>query len=226
MANNFGLLIDLDGTLIDNEHLKAMAFSQAIQELGGESSPELYKDVMGMSGAIIRDRFIHEAGISIDSDIYFDTYKSLYEQMIKNDLRIRPGAENFLESVFDAGFKLAIVSGSYKDSVCWIVESLKLGKYFRAIITGDDVKNKKPDPECFLLALDNLALTPKDVVVLEDTEAGITAASVADITSLGIRHSYNQAHDFSLAYNEYSSFENDLDLLIKDLNTLFPEATL
>jgi len=126
MANDFGLLIDLDGTLIDNEHLKAMAFSQAIQELGGESSPELYKDVMGMSGAIIRDRFIHESGISIDSDIYFDTYKSLYEQMIKNDLCIRPGATNFLESAFDAGFKLAIVSGSYnfRDSTIQKTESL------------------------------------------------------------------------------------------------------
>ena len=226
MAKDFGLLIDLDGTLIDNEPLKAKAFSLAIQELGGKSNPELYKTVMGMSGAIIRNHFIQESGILVDSDLYFETYKSLFEQLIKDDLRVQPGAVNFLESASNAGFRLAIVSGSYQDSVNWIVDSLNLRKFFEAIITGDDVEHKKPDPECFILAMKKLRLDPEDVVVLEDTEAGIIAASKAGITSLVIRHTYNQAHDFSLAYNEYSSFENDLDRMNEDLNVLFPKANL
>ena len=226
MAKNYGLLIDLDGTLIDNEPLKAKAFSLAVKEFGGKSSPELYKEVMGMSGEIIRERFIQESGIQIDPDVYFDRYKTLFEQLIKDDLRLRPGAVNFLELIDDAGFSLAIVSGSYKDSVNWIIDSLNLRKYFNVIITGDDVKHNKPDPECYILAMKSLILHPEDVAVLEDTEAGLIAASKAGITALGIRHSYNQAHDFSLAYNEYSSFENDLKMMKEDLNVLFPKANL
>jgi len=83
MANMCGLLIDLDGTLIDNEHIKAMAFSKAIQDLGGISSPEIYKEVMGKSGSVIRDRFIHESGLTIDSDQYFALYKAIYETRTK-----------------------------------------------------------------------------------------------------------------------------------------------
>jgi HAD superfamily hydrolase (TIGR01509 family) len=226
MAKGFGLLIDLDGTLIDNEPLKARAFSLAIQELGGKSNPELYKAVMGMSGVIIRNYFIQESGIHIDSDLYFDTYKSIFEQLIRDDPRIQPGAGNFLETVFDAGFRLSIVSGSYQDSVNWIVDSLNLREFFEVIITGDDVNHKKPDPECFYLAMKKLSLAPEDVVVLEDTESGITAASKAGITSLGMRHTYNQTHDFSLAYNEYSSFENDFNMMKEDFNVLFPKANL
>jgi beta-phosphoglucomutase-like phosphatase (HAD superfamily) len=53
MKKSFGIFFDLDGTLVENEHLKALAFSNAIEQLGGKSHPSIYREVMGMSGLVV-----------------------------------------------------------------------------------------------------------------------------------------------------------------------------
>ncbi len=226
MANTFGILFDLDGTLVDNEHIKAVAFSRAVEKFGGESNPTIYEKVMGMSGPVIRNRFITESNIQVGSDEYFEVYKSIYEDLLKTELIIRSGIVSFLMDIKSAGLKIAVVSSAYRDVVNWIIKTSDLSKYMDAIITGDDVKNKKPDPDCFLFALETLALSNKQVVVFEDTEVGLQAALNAGIKSFGIRHSYNQSHDFSSAYNEYSSFDEEIELIKRDINLIFDNAIL
>jgi HAD superfamily hydrolase (TIGR01509 family) len=226
MANIFGILFDLDGTLVDNEHMKALAFSRAIERLGGKSDPSIYEKVMGMSGPIIRKRFIIESGVQVDSDEYFGLYKSIYEDLLKAKLEIRPGVITFLDDLKSAGLKLAVVSSAYQEVVNWIIETSGIFEFIDTMITGDDVINKKPAPDCFLAALETLMLSKENVVVFEDTEVGLRAAKRAGITSLGIRHSYNQSHDFSTAYNEYSSFEEEIKMMKRDLNQIFYKPIL
>ena len=226
MANIYGILFDLDGTLVNNEHLKALAFSRAIERLGGKSDPSIYEKVMGMSGPIIRKRFIIESGIQVDSDEYFELYKSIYEDLIKAKLEIRTGVITFLDDLKSAGLKLAVVSSAYQDIVNWIIEKSGVFKFIDTIITGDDVINKKPAPDCFLFALETMNLSKGNVVVFEDTGVGLQAANSAGITALGIRHSYNQSHDFSTAYSEYSSFEKEIKMMKRDLNQIFDKAIL
>jgi len=212
--------------LIDNEHIKAKAFSRAIEQLGGKSNPTIYEKVMGMSGPVIRNQFIIESGIQIDTDEYFELYKSIYEDLIKAKLEIRPGVISFLDDLKSAGFKLSVVSSAYQDIVNWIIEKSGVFKFIDAIITGDDVINKKPAPDCFLAALETLLLSKENVVVFEDTEVGLQAAKSAGITSLGIRHSYNKSHDFSTVYSEYSSFKEESLMMKRDLNLIFGKAIL
>ena len=226
MANIYGCLFDLDGTLVDNEHIKALAFSRAIEQLGGKSNPSIYEKVMGMSGPIIRKQFIIESGIDVNSDEYFKLYKSIYEELVKDKLEIRPGIIAFLDDLKAAGLKLAVVSSAYKEVVNWIVETSGIFKFIDTTITGDDVISKKPAPDCFLAALKALTLSKENVVVFEDTEVGLRAAKSAGIKSLGIRHSYNQSHDFSTAYNEYSSFKDESKVIKRDLNLIFGKAIL
>ena len=106
MAHTFGILFDLDGTLADNEHIKAVAFSRAVEKFGGKSSPTIYEKVMGMSGPVIRNRFIAESKIQADSDEYFEVYKSIYEDLLKTELVIRPGIVNFLKDIKSSGLKI------------------------------------------------------------------------------------------------------------------------
>ena len=226
MANKYGIFFDLDGTLVDNEHVKAIAFSRAIEQLGGVSNPAIYEKVMGTSGLIIRNQFIAESKAQIDSDEYFELYKSIYENLLQTDLIIRPGIVNFLDDLKSTGFKLAVVSSAYKGVVNWILQTAGLAKYMDTVITGDDVENKKPNPDCFLLALERTLLPPEQVVVFEDSEVGLMAAQNAGINSLGIRHSFNQSHDFSIASNEYFSFEEEIGLIKQDINRLVESAIL
>ena len=226
MANSYGILFDLDGTLIDNEHLKSQAFSKAIEQLGGKSHPSIYKKVMGMSGYVIRNQFITESEIQLDHDEYFVLYKSIYEDLLKSNLKLRLGDDKFLSELKSTGMKLALVSGSYEHSVNWIIQSLDLEQYFEVVINGDDVINKKPAPECFLLALERINLQHDQVIVFEDTDSGLMAAHDAGIRSLGIRHPFNQSHDFTLAFNEYSSFKEESKQMKEDINIIFEEFIL
>jgi HAD superfamily hydrolase (TIGR01509 family) len=226
MANTYGILFDLDGTLVNNEHVKAIAFSRAIEILGGKSNPTIYEKVMGMSGPVIRNQFIVESKVQIESDEYFELYKSIYENLLQTELEIKPGVVRFLSDLKSAGLKLAVASSAYKDVVNWIIETLDLAQYMDTVITGDDVINKKPSPDCFLLALERINIPQEQIIVFEDTEVGLKAAQNAGLMSLGIRHSYNQSHDFSYAVNEYSSFEEDIDLIKRDINKMFDSAIL
>ena len=226
MANKYGVFFDLDGTLVDNEHIKAIAFSRAIEQLGGVSNPAIYEKVMGMSGPIIRNQFIAESKAQIDSDEYFELYKSIYEDLLKTELKLRQGIVQFIDDIKSAGLKLAVVSSAYKYVVNWIIQTTSLAKYMDTIVTGDDVENKKPNPDCFLLALERTNLLPEQVVIFEDSEVGLLAAKNAGIKSFGIRHSYNQSHDFSYVINDYYSFEEEIHLIKQDINRVFESAIL
>ena len=221
MTISYGVLFDLDGTLVDNEHLKAVSFSQAINELGGVSSPVIYKEVMGQSGPVIREHFLRQSNLQADSEIFFDLYKSIYEGLLIDGLVIRPGVLAFLDELRSAGFLMAIVSGSYRHSVESIINQLQITKYFDTVITGDDVLEKKPDPECYLMGLEKLKLQNTNAVVYEDSEAGLIASNNAGIQSFGIRHDYNQTHDFSFAIKEYTSFDDAQGSMLNDLKKVF-----
>jgi beta-phosphoglucomutase-like phosphatase (HAD superfamily) len=153
-----GIFFDLDGTLVDNEHLKALAFSRAIKQLGGESHQSIYKEVMGMSGLVIRKHFVSKANLLVDLDEYFYLFKSIYENLLKTDLVIKTGVIPFLTELKSKGIKTAVISSAYSSSVHTIIDAFNLRQYFNFIVTGDDVQKKKPDPACYLLALNKLNL--------------------------------------------------------------------
>ena len=226
MEKRFGIFFDLDGTIVDNEHLKAVAFSKAIEQLGGKSHPSIYKEVMGMSGLSIRKHFASKANIQVDLDEYFELFKAFYEVLLQTELAIKTGAIQFLTELKSKGIEMAVISGAYSSSVNYIIKAFNLSQYFNLILTGDDVLKKKPDPECYLLSLERLNLPKEQVIVFEDTESGLKAAFNAGIKSLGIRHDYNQSHDFSSAFGEYASYENDIGKIRKDINTIFNNDVL
>ena len=221
MELKHGILFDLDGTLIANEHLKAVAFSEAIKKFGGKSDPSIYKEVMGMSGPVINQHFMNRAGIEVDIEAYSQAYKSRYTMLLKRDLAIRPSVVQFLTIAKEKGLHLALVSGASSIFVTYIVDTLNLDRFFDFVITSNDVAKKKPDPECYQLAIEKMSVSNKQAIVFEDTEAGLTAANNAGIATICIRHTYNQSHDLSKAVAEYDSFENCFASICKDINAIF-----
>ena len=142
MKKNYGIFFDLDGTLVDNEHLKALAFSYAIEQLGGESHPTIYKEVMGMSGLAIRRHFASKANLPVDLDEYFDLFKPIYENLLQTDLDIKAGVISILTELQSKGIKTAVISSAYSASVYYIINAFNLSQYFNCIVTGDDVQKK------------------------------------------------------------------------------------
>jgi HAD superfamily hydrolase (TIGR01509 family) len=209
MQNRYGILFDLDGTLLDNEHLKARALADCVARFGGKAVPMLYADVMGRSMETIIDHFLKAGKIRIDPAEYRNCYNSTYKELLLSQLQLRTGAREFLKEIKARGLATALVSAGDRWAVSHILNALKLEPLLNKVVTKEDVTHQKPDPAIYCLALEKLSLTSAQAVAFEDSESGLRAARGAGIATICIRHEYNQKHDFSGAALVCDSFVED-----------------
>ena len=91
---------------------------------------------------------------------------------------------------------------------------------FSAIVDGNDVKKAKPDPHVFLVAAEQLGVEPEDCIVFEDSVAGIQAANIAGMTSIGIGKK-SVLHEADHVFKDFTEISmNFMDELIKDESRL------
>ncbi|MDZ7738280.1 MAG: HAD-IA family hydrolase [Bacteroidales bacterium] len=85
---------------------------------------------------------------------------------------------------------LAVGTGGPRDTVMHTLEVIDMKKYFRHVVTADDVKNHKPDPETFFKCAELLEVAPSDIIVFEDGDLGIRAAKSAGMQAVDVRGWY------------------------------------
>ena len=86
-------------------------------------------------------------------------------------------------------YKLALASSSSKKNVNLFLDKSKTKKFFDVVLSGDDVKNAKPDPEIYLTVLKSLKYKDQEVYIIEDSKNGILAGIKAKIKVIGITSS-------------------------------------
>ena len=183
-----GAIFDLDGVLVNTVPLHFKAWQRMFEEYGHAFSlTEYLKKVDGRprddgTRAILTDLDegeIERAGLKKQE--YFQ------ELLEKDPIEIFKSSVALAEELVEAGIKTAVASSS-KNTVA-ILERTGLAGLFVAVITGNDFKKGKPDPEIFLLAARQLGVKPKECVVFEDAKAGVEAARSGGFFGVGIdRH--------------------------------------
>jgi HAD superfamily hydrolase (TIGR01509 family) len=122
------------------------------------------------------------------------------ELIASGALPLRPGVARLVDEAIDQGIKLAVCSTSNERAVNTIVDVL-LGKErknaFSAILAGDVVSRKKPDPEIYLLCQQRLKVIPAKCVVVEDNRNGLMAAKSAGMICLVTTNPYTVSEDFT-----------------------------
>lgn len=208
------VIFDCDGVLVDTEKDgHRVAFNRAFKEKGlsFEWSVEKYHQLLQIAGGKERMRFFFEQvgwpkSVEDRDSFIKDLHKIKTELFMKiidsNELSLRPGVARLVDECIAAGIKLAVCSTSNERAVNLIVKNL-LGlnrqKYFSAILAGDVVSKKKPDPEIYNLALKSLDLKPEECVVIEDSRVGLLAAKAAKIKCLVTTNFYTEIEDTSEA---------------------------
>jgi len=113
--------------------------------------------------------------------------------------RPMPGVAQTISSFHGLGLKLGVVTGASANGVRVTLRANEFEPLFSLTVSGDDVLKSKPEPDCYLLALERLSLKPEDCIAIEDTEHGLRAAAMAGIRCLAIPTEMSRHHDFSLA---------------------------
>lgn len=179
------VLCDLDGTLADTERLNAAAYSTALRDFGYHVARERVAEA---ARGRRYDMFLPELAPGADADAMRriaarkkEIYSTLVAACPLNSLLIA------MLSRLRPHVKLALVTTASRSAVEAFMRRKDWTLSFDAVVTGDDVREGKPNPEAFVLAANMVGAAPVECLVLEDSESGLLAASRFGAQTLQIR---------------------------------------
>lgn len=183
------VLFDFDGVVVRSEPLHKRTFLELLAPYNVEVSDERwYREFAGTGSRHIFEVLVKEYSIGEDVGSLVERRKRIYEGYVRGGaLEVIPGVEGFLKALRGRGIKTAIVSGSHRSNVELSLSILGLAGYFDLIVSGDDLKARKPDPGPFLHAASLLGLRPDECIVLEDSRSGMAAAKAAGMKLVCVR---------------------------------------
>lgn len=213
------IIYDLDDLMVDSNSLHVKAFDLAFAKLG-RSLKEIPKDkragYVGMRIVDITKDIIENLKIKADAGEIIKMRNNIFLDLAKDELEIMPGLIYSLDLFKNNNYKIAIASSGVKEYIDMVLDKFKIRKYFDAIITGDDVKKGKPDPETYALACEKLGLKSEECVVLEDAANGVKAAKGAGCKCIAIVNTHTPVQDHAEADIILNSLEEiNLEIIKK-----------
>ena len=194
MKKKFGVLFDLDGTLLDTEKLIFAAFRYVFTKYKPNyvlTEKELYS----FFGPSLQDTFGRYFNTDEIEEI-IASYREYSDQHHKEDVTIFPTVRQTLEILQSLGYPLAVVTNKAKRTTMLGLEQFHLVPFFDAIITLQDVRQTKPDPEGVYLAMQQLQV--KQALMIGDNGSDIEAAKKAGIYSAGMEWSGSEHRNIAL----------------------------
>jgi HAD superfamily hydrolase (TIGR01509 family) len=189
------VIFDMDGVLCDSEPFICEAAVRMFAETYGVTVSK--QDFIPFVGAG-EDRYIggvaekHGVALTMPRD-KLRTY-AIYLDLIRGRLEPLPGAVQFVADCRRRGLKTAVATSADRVKLDGNLREIGIPPdRFDAIVTGDDVQRKKPDPQIFLLAAERIGVDPHNCLVVEDAVNGIRAGKSAGARCLGITSSFSAA---------------------------------
>ncbi len=201
-------LFDMDGTLVDSEKLKGRALSETCELLGGSADIEVYKEVMGEAWINVANHFFKAAKISPDIDTFNAEFRTIYQNLLSEHLEPNKNVVSLLRQIKASGNKCGLVSSASQWMVTHAISQLNLSDYFDVIVCKEDVTRHKPHPDSYLKAITELGLKPEEILIFEDSNAGLMAANNAHCDVIAFRHEFNINHDFKAALKTITDFRD------------------
>lgn len=186
----WALIFDVDGVVADTEALNARASVLMFQELYGVTvQPEDFRPFVGHGDERYCEGVAEQYGVAIDTQAAVDRRAANFFKLLQDEpLPASPGVlETVAAARQDPDVGLAIATSGQKAKQFPVITGAGLRlEWFDAVITGDDVTRKKPDPQIYLLTAERLGLPPARCVVFEDAPAGATAAKAAGMACVAV----------------------------------------
>jgi HAD superfamily hydrolase (TIGR01509 family) len=198
------VLFDFNGVLVDDEPIHFAAFQRVLAEEGvALTEDEYYARYLGLD-----DRSCFAAVLAAQGEqpavprlMRLITRKSTYyqERIRERGYPLFPGAVELVRDLAAAGRMLGIVSGALRDEVEGALRQCGLRDLFKVLVAAEDVTEGKPDPEGYLRAMEGLnsipplperLIHPHEVLAVEDSPAGLTAAAEVGFITLGVAQSF------------------------------------
>lgn len=206
-------LFDLDGTLIDSVYQHVLAWREALERAGTQLAVWRIHRRIGMSGGLLVNALLRETGRKItmaDAENLQKWHAEAYSKLV-SQVRPLPGAVELLLSLSKAKVPYAIATSGLLESARPSLAALKIGPEV-PVITRDQVRHAKPDPDLFLAAAARLGIAIHDSVVVGDSVWDLLAARRARALGVGLASGGYGLDELERA-GAYRVYDDPLDLL-------------
>lgn len=206
-------IFDLDGTVLDNEDEYGAAFKKVLKSLGKNVKTN-YPHVGGIGVKENWPGLIKKYHIKTKEtfdELAAETQKEYIKLLPK--VKIKKGFAIFVRELKESGIKTALATSNVWYILEKVFDALTIENFFDSVTTGEEVVNKKPEPDLFLAAAAKLDVAPEECLVIEDSASGVEAARRAKMKVIAIARDTRHAKELK-----------DADMVIKSYNQLSPET--
>jgi len=181
-----GILFDCDGVLVDSEPALAEIAALALRDYGAKAVASDFKPYIGMGEDMYLGEVAAKYGVVFNDAIKLHVYDK-YAELASQFVRPFEGTRELLFRLKSAGCRIAVASSADSIKVSTNLALIDMPEgFFDAIITGSDIKRKKPFPDIYLLAAERCGIEPGRCFVVEDAVSGIQAGKAAGMTCIGL----------------------------------------
>ncbi len=206
-----GFIFDLDGVIVDTAKYHFLAWQNLANSLGISFSSEQNEQLKGVSRVRSLEKILAWGNKTISEEEFTklmseknEEYLAYISKMTAKE--ILPDVPKVLDYLISKEQGIALGSASKNARV--ILDKVELSPKFQAIVDGTNVSKAKPDPEVFLIGAKELGIEPEKCIVFEDSVAGVQAANIANMTSIGIGDP-KVLHEADHVFNDFTEINEE-----------------
>jgi len=204
------VLWDMDGTLVNSEELHWISWRNTMAKEGIVVTREQFLSTFGQRNDSIIPAWLGSAASAERIERIGQAKEELYRDLVQRvGIAPEPGVAAWLDRLQKRGWQQAIASAAPRANIDAVLEALSATHVFQGIVSAEDVKRGKPDPEVYVLAASRVGVPAERCIVLEDASAGIDGARRAGMRSIGVSH---------------KGKDLQADVLVESLEQLEPDA--
>ena len=207
------VIFDMNGVITDDEDLHELATQKAFEKVGLTITPNIYRQYcLGRTDSSAFVDLINDFNLKNQKVSSIITDKSiLYQKLIASNLKIYPGVIELIENLY-LKYTLALTTSSTFKEVKTVVNQLDIEDLFKVIVSSNDVKRGKPDPEPYLFTAEKLGVSSDNCVVIEDSENGVRSAIAAGMKCVAITNTEDSKNLLAAdqIIEKYSEITEDL----------------
>ncbi|NLX04489.1 MAG: HAD family phosphatase [Phycisphaerae bacterium] len=190
MSDEYGVIFDMDGVIVDSYRPHFRSWRLLARENGLELTEADFARLFGRtSREILRE--LWPGGLDEVRVRQLDDRKEhLYRQIIRDEIPACEGLFDLLDDLAGGGVCMAVGSSGPPENVDLVLDGLNIRRFFSGVVTGRDVERGKPDPQVFLTAAAKINVHPGRCVVVEDAPAGLLAAHRAGMKAVAVTGSH------------------------------------
>ena len=209
------VIFDFDGVITDSEILHLRSFNQVLAQQDIKITvKDYYKNYLGLTDLDCFKLAADKSRLQLDDQAIKNLVKQknrIFEELAKTEGQIIEGVRDFLQMLKEKNIPMAICSGSVLAEIELILEEARLRSFFEVIVSAEQVKKGKPNPQGFLLTLQKLnegphfakesqngspsknqnPILPSECIVIEDSHWGLEAAKAAGMHTIAVTNSYD-----------------------------------